>query len=125
MQRAWGAPDKYTVANCGLEFRWGGRSDQVMPGDEQKTPDKSKMLEERVLGHEALRHRKLPEAVGNEGRHQGEARKPKRAQPAVESSEDQRGAHELGDDRGDRDRCGRGDAEMPHLVDRAVQVERL
>jgi hypothetical protein len=63
----------------------GGRSDQVMPGDEPKTPDKSKMLEERVLRHEAFRHRQLAEAVGNEGRRQGEARKPKRAQPAVEN----------------------------------------
>src|SRR5258706_11211176 len=98
---------------------------QVEPGDEKKAADQTEMLEERVLGHEALRQLHFPELIGDEGGDQRETGEPQRAEPAVGPGQDERGSDELGDDRRAGSRGRERQPEVLRLGYRSVEVEKL
>src|SRR5258706_738453 len=72
---------------------------QIEPRDEKKAADKTEVLEERVLNHEALRWLHFPKSICDERGEQRESCKPQGAEPAVDSGQDEQGAGEFGDDR--------------------------
>jgi hypothetical protein len=80
------------------------------------------VLEKSVFDNAPIRHRNLPKAVGDEGRHQREARKRKSAEPAIKAGKDQRGADQLGSYRCERQRCRR--REVDGLVETALEIGR-
>src|SRR5256885_697701 len=88
---------------------------RVEPCDEKKAADKTEVLEERVLNHEALRWLHFPKSICDERGEQRESCKPQGAEPAVDSGQDERGTGELGDDRRGGSCCREGKAEALRL----------
>jgi len=56
---------------------------EIVPSNQKKPAYQAQMLEERVLDHEAVRHRELPEAVSNERCNESEPGEPQRADPSI------------------------------------------
>src|SRR6266436_9431117 len=108
-----------------LSSRLGIPLAQIVPGNEHEASDQPQVLEERVLGHETLGRRNLPETVGDERRDERECAQPKRADPAIEARKDKRRSGELGDDRCNGDGRGPRQAEMLCLGYRAAEIEQL
>src|SRR5258706_3088390 len=96
---------------------------QIEPRDEKKAADKTEVLEERVLDHEACRWRHFPKSICDERGEQRESCKPQRAQPAVDPGQDEQGAGELGDDCRGGSCCREGESEVLRLGYPGVEIE--
>src|SRR5262249_24617995 len=98
---------------------------QIVPGDEQKSAHEPQMLEERVLDHEPIGLRNLPEAIGDKRGDERESREPEGADPAIDTTQHQRGAGKLGDDRRAGDHGRKRQTEMLRFGYCATEVEQL
>src|SRR5690349_8910711 len=98
---------------------------KVIPGDQQESTDEPQMLEERVLDHEPIGLRNLPEAIGDKRGNEGKSRESDGADPAIDAAQDQRGAGELCDDRRARDDGCKGQSEMLHFGYRTTEVKQF